>query len=1515
MPQTVKSPGPAWETENIMASPHLSTLGARMLSLVAATGVVVVALLSWGSPQSASAAAGTCTRYWTGAASTAWEVAGNWSATDGGAASTVPTASDVACISTSPARTTVVVSDSRQVAGVTFPANGSVLPTLRVTGSGSLQVGGTAPNSYDSVVRSLDLQSGSTLGGSAPVTASSIGSLSGVTLGMSSGSSQGSLVLAPGASTTLASGEVVYVNGGYTFENNGSVTTNNGYVYYGYDAGGGGAPSKVRNGGSWTVTNTSNDPFYDPYGHASLVNAAGGTMAFTAPTSAGSVPRSSVPLVNNGLLNVTRGHVANSVDGTGTGTYNLATGTSYDHNGGTLTLTGTQFTGPGTFNLNGGTLTTPNATSTAALPTTTKLHGGTLQGGGTFTVPSAGTAVIANGESPVLDQGTTLDNLGSVTTNNGYLLFGYYAGAGDAPNKLINHGTWTTTNTNNDPFYSPYGHASLLNAAGATLNFSPALASDTASRNSTALTNNGTVNVTKGHVANTVDATGTGTYNLATGTSYDHNGGTLTLTGTQFTGPGTFNLNGGTLTTPNATSTAALPTTTKLHGGTLQGGGTFTVPSAGTAVIASGESPILDQGTTLDNLGSVTTNNGYILFGYYAGTGDTPNKLINHGTWTATNTNNDPFYSPYGHASLLNATGGTLNFSPALASDTVARNSTALTNNGTVNVTKGHVANAVDGTGTGTYNLATGTSYDHNGATLDLTGSTWAGPGTFNLSGGNVTGTGSLAPVTALHSGSILGGGTITVPSGGTATIAANESPTLDQGTTLTNNGTTSIGGNGYLFYGYNLGTAGQLNRVVNNGTWTFSNASQAPLYNPYGDRGTFTNGVSGIVTAAPGSGNTLDLTTVPFTNDGELKATSGTTTVSPTNLTTAGVLNNGTLTTQGGILNLPNAIVTNKGVVTVVSGGINTAGASALPALRSNTGSLTLTPSVTLTGPMTNAGTVWLKGGTFRGNSYTQSGGSTRVDPGATLKAGTTGTAAVAINAGTLLGGGTVQGVVSNGGVVQPGAAGNPLTVTGSYTQASGGVFGATINGTATPGTDFSKLVTSGAATLSGRLSIGTAPAFDPPVGTSVRILEAGSRSSTFSSVEGIDSLPTGKYWRAVYDGTGVSLRVVADPVASVGSASTAEGDTGTATVTFPVTLDQASDRPVSIDYSTVDQTATAPSDYASASGTLTFAPGETSKSVAVTVNGDATFEPDETFLVRLSGPSNASIGTNDGTGTITNDDPEPPRVAVTALSPSSLGQGATAVSVTVTGSGFDPTSTVTVANPRVTPVAGSTEYVDATTMRVQLTVTNATLGATDVTVSGANGTATCTGCLTVTAKPVVTSTDMSFLGRGAKSREITINGSGFKPGAVAKIGGATVSSTSYIDPTTLEALVTVSPTSSLASVLVSVTNPDAGKGNCYGCFTIIDSPEVTSMSRTTFTRGTTTEVTLRGTNFTPGVKVVGPSGVVFDGVTRVDATTITATASTSTRAVRGTTRVLTVINAKSGGYGSSTYGPLTVE
>ena len=61
---------------------------------------------------------------------------------------------------------------------------------------------------------------------------------------------------------------------------------------------------------------------------------------------------------------------------------------------------------------------------------------------------------------------------------------------------------------------------------------------------------------------------------------------------------------------------------------------------------------------------------------------------------------------------------------------------------------------------------------------------------------------------------------------------------------------------------------------------------------------------------------------------------------------------------------------------------------------------------------------------------------------------------------------------------------------------------------------------------------------------------------------------------------------------------------------------------------------------DYYAKSGTLTFQPGQTSKSITISVRGDRTQEADETFFVNLSGATNAQIADGQGKGTILNDD-----------------------------------------------------------------------------------------------------------------------------------------------------------------------------------------------------------------------------------------------------------------------------------
>ena len=100
------------------------------------------------------------------------------------------------------------------------------------------------------------------------------------------------------------------------------------------------------------------------------------------------------------------------------------------------------------------------------------------------------------------------------------------------------------------------------------------------------------------------------------------------------------------------------------------------------------------------------------------------------------------------------------------------------------------------------------------------------------------------------------------------------------------------------------------------------------------------------------------------------------------------------------------------------------------------------------------------------------------------------------------------------------------------------------------------------------------------------------------------------------------------------------AEGNAGTSTATFNVTLSTASTQIVTVQYATANGTATAGSDYAATSGMLTFTPGMTSQPINVTINGDTVLEPGETFFINLSNPTNATLVDVQGRGVIVNDD-----------------------------------------------------------------------------------------------------------------------------------------------------------------------------------------------------------------------------------------------------------------------------------
>ena len=110
--------------------------------------------------------------------------------------------------------------------------------------------------------------------------------------------------------------------------------------------------------------------------------------------------------------------------------------------------------------------------------------------------------------------------------------------------------------------------------------------------------------------------------------------------------------------------------------------------------------------------------------------------------------------------------------------------------------------------------------------------------------------------------------------------------------------------------------------------------------------------------------------------------------------------------------------------------------------------------------------------------------------------------------------------------------------------------------------------------------------------------------------------------------------------PVLAIEDVERLEGDSGTTTFGFSITLTGPTEVDALVDFATVAGTATSPSDYTAATGTITIRAGDSTSSVDVQVVGDSGVEPDETFRVVLSDPQDATIGDGSGTATILNDD-----------------------------------------------------------------------------------------------------------------------------------------------------------------------------------------------------------------------------------------------------------------------------------
>jgi hypothetical protein len=170
--------------------------------------------------------------------------------------------------------------------------------------------------------------------------------------------------------------------------------------------------------------------------------------------------------------------------------------------------------------------------------------------------------------------------------------------------------------------------------------------------------------------------------------------------------------------------------------------------------------------------------------------------------------------------------------------------------------------------------------------------------------------------------------------------------------------------------------------------------------------------------------------------------------------------------------------------------------------------------------------------------------------------------------------------------------------------------------------------------------------------------------------------------------------------PTVRIRDVTVTEGNAGTAAATFTVTLSAASTETITVVYATGNGSATAGSDYQTATGTLTFAPGETRQTITVLVTGDRLPEPNETFVVNLSSPTNATIADGQGVGTITDDEP---RVSISDVTRAEGKKGQTTLfTFTVTLSvAYDEPVTVsyrTVDGTATSGTGGNADYIART-------------------------------------------------------------------------------------------------------------------------------------------------------------------------------------------------------------------------
>jgi hypothetical protein len=318
------------------------------------------------------------------------------------------------------------------------------------------------------------------------------------------------------------------------------------------------------------------------------------------------------------------------------------------------------------------------------------------------------------------------------------------------------------------------------------------------------------------------------------------------------------------------------------------------------------------------------------------------------------------------------------------------------------------------------------------------------------------------------------------------------------------------------------------------------------------------------------------------------------------------------------------------------------------------------------------------------------------------TLTAATNATVADSQGLGTILNDEGVPTIAIGDGALAEGNGGTtaftfPVTLSGlsasdvtvTYTTANGG--------TATAGTDYS------AATGTATITAGT-------TGTTITVLVNGD--TLFETDETFFVNLTGATNAAIADNQALGTILNDEPArtVSINDVTLDEGNAGTTNFTFTLTLSGTSANDVTVNYTTTAGNATAGVDYAPQSGVATISAGSLSTTITVPVAGEIVFEGDETFIVNLTGATNAAITDAQGLGTILNDEGAL-TVAINDVSLAEGNAGTTNFVFTVTLSG---TSASDVAVNYTTANGTATAGVDYTAQSGVATITAGTLTTT---------------------------------------------------------------------------------------------------------------------------------------------------------------------------------------------------------